>query len=89
VRERGKQRRHQKSDYGVAKRRTTTKKKKKIKLSNLSLALPSCTFVSKVLSLSLFLSFLRDEKDEEEKDNDAPRSRSPRRGERRKKRLSF
>jgi hypothetical protein len=65
------------------------KKKKKIKLSNLSLALPSCTFVSKVLSLSLFLSFLRDEKDEEEKDNDAPRSRSPRRGERRKKRLSF
>jgi hypothetical protein len=35
------------------------KKKKKIKLSNLSLALPSCTFVSKVLSLSLsfFLSF--------------------------------
>ena len=41
--------------------------------------LPSCTFVSSKLSLSLsfpFLSFLHDEKDEEEKDNDAPRSRS-------------
>jgi len=71
------ERRHPKSDYGVAKRRTTPTKKKEKNF----LIFPFCSpapssfpVLSLSLSLSLSrarLSFLYDEKDEEEKDIDA------------------